>query len=126
MLRDQRSRVIFADLFSSGKKKKVVKAARQIRPKGLKFFKDFSTRTLQRRKERIPDLIKARKQGKKAFLVRERVIEYEDSDAVLLALCLIRNFIFFLSEQENRNLAIITLIIVLFTDFILCLIIAET
>ena len=62
-------------------KERVVKAARQIRPMGLKFFEDFSQRTLQRRKERIPDLIKARKQGKKAFLVRDRVIEYEDSDA---------------------------------------------
>ena len=48
-------------------KERVVKAARQIRPKGLKFFEDFSTRTLQRRKGRIPDLIKARKQGKKRF-----------------------------------------------------------
>ena len=45
---------------------------------------------------------------------------------LLVALCLISNFIFFLSEQENGNLVIITLIIVVFTDFILCLIIVET
>ena len=32
---------------SSGKKAKVVKAARQIRPKGLNFFENFSKRTLR-------------------------------------------------------------------------------
>ena len=39
-------------------KEKVVKAAREIKPDGLKFYEDFSQRTLQRRKELIPELIK--------------------------------------------------------------------
>ena len=45
---------------------------------------------------------------------------------LLLALCLIRKFIFTLSKQKNDNLVIITFIIVVFIDFILFLIIVET
>ena len=48
-------------------KEKVLKTAREIKPDGLKFYEVFSQRTLQRRKELIPELIKKRKQGKKAL-----------------------------------------------------------
>ena len=65
--------------FHHGKvKEKVMKAAREIKPDGLKFYEDFSQRILQRRKKLIPELIKIRKQGKKAFLVMDRIVEYDD------------------------------------------------
>ena len=60
-------------------KEMVVKTARQMKPEGLKFYEDFSQRILQRRKELIPELIRKRKQGKKAFLVMDRIVEYGDT-----------------------------------------------
>ena len=36
----------------------VVRAARRIRPEGMQIFEDSSKRTLDRRKENIPELIK--------------------------------------------------------------------
>ena len=57
-----------------------MQAARRIRPDGMKFFKDFSKRTLDRRKEMIPKLIKKRKEGKKVFLVMDKIVEYENHD----------------------------------------------
>ena len=55
----------------------VVKTARQMKPEGLKFYEDFSQRLLQRSKELIPELIRKGKQGKKAFLVMDRIVEYK-------------------------------------------------
>ena len=60
-------------------KEMVVKTAQQMKPERLKFYEDFSQRILQRRKELIPELIRKRKQGKKAFLVMDRIVEYDDS-----------------------------------------------
>ena len=62
-------------------KEMVVKTAQQMKPERLKFYEDFSQRMLQRRKELIPELIRKRKQGKKAFLVMDRIVEYNDSTA---------------------------------------------
>ena len=65
-------------------KERVIQAARQIRPEGIKFFEDFSKRTLEqrrqkipelikeRRRQKIPELIKARKKGQKAYLVMNK------------------------------------------------------
>ena len=50
-----------------------------MKPEGLKFYEDFSQRILQRRKELIPELIRKRKQGKKGFLLMDRIVEYDDS-----------------------------------------------
>ena len=52
----------------------MIKAAKQIRPKGIKFYEDFSKRTLERRRQNIPELIKARKKGQKAFLVMNKLV----------------------------------------------------
>ena len=58
-----------------------MKAAREIKPDGLNFYEDFSQRTLQRRKELIPELTK--KEGKgEAFLVMDRIVEYDDDTNV--------------------------------------------
>ena len=57
-----------------------MQAARRIRPDGMKFFEDFSKRTLDRRKEMIPELIKKRKEGKRVFLVMDKIVEHESHD----------------------------------------------
>ena len=57
----------------------VVRAARRIRPEGMKFFEDFFKRTLDRRKENIPELIKKRKEGKKVFLTKDRLVKYDET-----------------------------------------------
>ena len=63
-------------------KERVIKAARQIRPEGIKFFEDFSKRTLERRRQNIPELIKARKKGQKAFLVMDKLVIAPDKQNV--------------------------------------------
>ena len=73
-------RPIFVRFHSWKVKEKVVQAARRIRPDGMKFFEDFSKRTLDRRKEMIPKLIKKRKEGKRVFLVMDKIVEYESHD----------------------------------------------
>ena len=55
-------------------KEKVIKAARTIKPKEVQFLEDFSQRTLDRRREIIPKLIEARKNGKRAFLVKDQIV----------------------------------------------------
>ena len=61
--------------FQSWKDKEmVVKKVRQLKPENIQFYKDYSKRTLDRRKEKIPELIQARKIGKKAFLVMDPLI----------------------------------------------------
>ena len=61
----------------------VVRAARRIRPKGMQFFEDFPKRSLDRRKENIPELIKKRKQGEKVFLIKDRLVEYDETSRSL-------------------------------------------
>ena len=57
-------------------KERVVRAARRIKPDGLKFFEDFSKKTLERRREKIPELIRKRKEGKNVFLVMDKIVEH--------------------------------------------------
>ena len=54
-------------------KEKVIRAARKSEPDRVQFFEDFA-KALERRRQKVPELIKARKQGKKAFLVMDRVV----------------------------------------------------
>ncbi|MCP4484159.1 MAG: hypothetical protein GY823_06295 [Flavobacteriaceae bacterium] len=55
-------------------KEKILKEARTIKPDGVKFLNDFSSRTLERRADKIPQLIEARKQGKIAYFVMDKLI----------------------------------------------------
>ena len=55
-------------------KEKVIRAARKSKPDRVQFFEDFAKATLERRRQKVPELVKARKQGKKAFLVMDRVV----------------------------------------------------
>ena len=48
--------------FSSWKQKEAILAtARKVKPKQIKFFQDLSSKTLKKRAEKIPDLIRERK-----------------------------------------------------------------
>ena len=55
-------------------KKKVIKAARAIKPTNIMFLEDYSQRTLERRRMQILKLIDARKCGKLAFFAMDRLI----------------------------------------------------
>ena len=48
---------------------------------GFKFYEDFSQKALQRKKKLIPKLIKKRSK-RKAFLVMDRIVEYDDDPNV--------------------------------------------
>ena len=48
-----------------------------MKPDGLMFYEDFAQITLQRRRELIPEFIKKRKQGKQAFIVMDRIVQYD-------------------------------------------------
>ena len=67
-------RPIVAKFLSWKDKEKVIKAARTIKPKEVQFLEDVSQRTLDRRREIIPKLIEARKNGKRAFLVKDQIV----------------------------------------------------
>ena len=45
-----------------------IRSARSINPNDVQLLEDFSKRTLDKRKEKIPELIAACKSGKRAFL----------------------------------------------------------
>ena len=55
-------------------KEKVLRAARQKKPKDIRLFPDFAKRTLDRRAEKIPELIEQRKKGKIAYLVMDKIV----------------------------------------------------
>ena len=55
-------------------KENVLHAARQKKLIGIKSVPDFAKRTLDRRAEKIPELIKQRKMGKIAYLVMDKII----------------------------------------------------
>ena len=64
--------------FTSWKQKEAILAtARKIKPKEIKFCQDLSSRTLQRRAEKIPQLIRERKKGNIAYLVLDRLVVQE-------------------------------------------------
>ena len=52
----------------------VIRAARKSKPKNIKFYEDFAKATLDRRRERIPELIQRRKDGQRVFLVMDKIV----------------------------------------------------
>ena len=52
----------------------VLKKAREIKPQNIRFLVDFSQLTLNRRRDQIPELIKAREAGHTAYFVADRLI----------------------------------------------------
>ena len=69
--RSDEPRPIVAKFLRWKDKEVVLKLARQTKPEGVRFVQDLSRRSLFRRKERIPELIEARKPGKIAYFVME-------------------------------------------------------
>ena len=67
-------RPIVAKFTSLKQKEAILKVARKIKPKGVKLYQDLSSRTLQRRAELIPELLRIRKQAKTAFLVLDKLV----------------------------------------------------
>ena len=57
----------------------IMKAARKIKPKDTRFMDDFAKRTLDRRASKIPEMLEARKAGKTAFLVMDKLVVYDRS-----------------------------------------------
>ncbi len=67
-------RPIVAKFQSWKQKEMVLKKAREVKPQNIKFVADFSKLTLSRRREQVPDLIKARKAGHTAYFVADRLV----------------------------------------------------
>ena len=60
--------------FSKWKEKEIVlKKAREIKPQGVRFLADLSSRTIQNWNEQVPKLLEARPQGKIAFFVLDKL-----------------------------------------------------
>ena len=56
----------------------VIHAACKIKPPGMKFLEDFSSRTLEKRKALIPKLEEARNAGKTAYFVTSKLVIREN------------------------------------------------
>ena len=52
----------------------IMKAARKKKPKDTRFMDDFAKRTLERRASKIPEMLEARKAGKTAFLIMDKLV----------------------------------------------------
>ena len=64
-------RPIFTIFQSWKQKEAAIKKARKLKPQDVKFVEDFSQKMLLRWNQQIPDLKKARDDGKIAFLLEE-------------------------------------------------------
>ena len=58
-------------------KKNVIREARRKRPKGVQFLNDFARRTLDRRAEKIPEMLDHRRNGKTAFIIMDKLVVYD-------------------------------------------------
>ncbi|MCP4483312.1 MAG: hypothetical protein GY823_01945 [Flavobacteriaceae bacterium] len=74
---DDEPRPIVAKLVRWKDKERILKKAREVKPDGIKFLTDLSKRTLAKRQEKIPALIAARKDGKIAYFIMDRLIVKE-------------------------------------------------
>ena len=59
-----RPRPIVANFLSWKDKDRVLRSAKSIKPDGTQFLEDFSKKTLDKRKDKIPELIAAHRSGK--------------------------------------------------------------
>ena len=67
-------RPIVAKISSWEVKESIVKKARAVRPQSIKFVDDFSQRTLAKRNNQIPEMLEARKRGKLAYFIVDRLV----------------------------------------------------
>ena len=55
-------------------KESIMKKARAVRPKSIKFVDDFSQRTLAKINSQVPEMLEARKRGKLPYFVVEKLV----------------------------------------------------
>ena len=67
-------RPIVAKFLNWKDKEKVLRAARLLKPDDIQFLEDFSKKTSDKRKAKIPELIAAHKSGKRVFLVMDQIV----------------------------------------------------
>ena len=65
---------IVAKCLSWKQKSEVIQTARKLKLDGVMFLEDFSARTLDRRAAQVTDLMAARRRGKKAYFVVEKLV----------------------------------------------------
>ena len=58
-------------------KENIIQEARRKRPKGVQFLNDFTRRTLDRRVEKIPEMLEHRRKGKTAFMIMNKLVIYD-------------------------------------------------
>eukprot|EP00112_Aurelia_sp_Birch-Aquarium-sp1_P021286 Seg5693.3 transcript_id=Seg5693.3/GoldUCD/mRNA.D3Y31 product="hypothetical protein" protein_id=Seg5693.3/GoldUCD/D3Y31 len=76
-------RPIIAKFLNWKDKERVLKQAREKKPQGIMFVADFSKRTLDKTRSKIPDLLEARKAGKTAYFVMdELVVRRNDASSI--------------------------------------------
>ena len=71
---DVKPRSIFAKFSKLKNKEHILNTARNKKPQGTMFVGDFSRRTLDKRAAKIPELIKARHEGKTAYFIMDKLI----------------------------------------------------
>lgn len=72
-------RPIVAKFLNWKQKSTVVRAAQKKRPKGVMFKDDLSEKVLEKRSQLIPRMLEARKKGKIAYLVMDKLIVKEQT-----------------------------------------------
>ena len=72
--KEQKPRPTVAKISSWKVKENILHEARRKRPEDIMFLHDLSKRTLERRQELIPKMLEARKQGKIAYMVMDKLI----------------------------------------------------
>ena len=75
--RNSQPRPIVAKIKSWKVKDAIMKAARKKKPKDTRFMDDFMKRTLDRRASKISEILEARKAGKTAFLIMDKLVVYD-------------------------------------------------
>ena len=71
---NESSRPIVAKMSHWKEREIILKKARELKPEGIKFLPDLSNRTIQKRKEKVPALVAARKAGKIAYFILDKLV----------------------------------------------------
>ena len=73
-------RPVIARLACWKQKEAILKAAREVKPKEIRFFQDLSAKTLQRRTDQIPKLIAERKKDNRACFIVDKLVVHDRKD----------------------------------------------
>ena len=69
-----RPRPIIVTFLSWKQKERVVRKARDVKPPEVKFLADLSPRSLKRIQDLVPTLVEARRNGKMAYFIGDRLV----------------------------------------------------